>query len=138
MLETRYQKLICDVVKDHGGFAFKTSNRFLIGVPDLFVQLVEGAFIEVKRDQWTSKTQSVDVLITAKQDQYLKNLEAAGMRLAGVASFVERGSFMLGFAIRSYSDYRVSREFREDVYQWSPKRTQKTLIWNVVREYFLS
>lgn len=98
MKEIDLQKLICDAVNERGGFAFKMSHRFLVGVPDLFVQPYFSArpfFLEVKhRTSWPKEDFKLDV--TKLQDQFLRRAHSAGMD-CGVASFIKtRGSLYFG------------------------------------------
>lgn len=103
MNELDLQKLLCDVVNDAGGFAYKCNNRFMVGVVDLFVKLPDrpharapqgcAGFIEVKQraftDRFTNQAFTLDV--TRPQHNFLKRVDAAGVP-AGVASFMQKGT----------------------------------------------
>ena len=92
MNELDAQRLICKSAVSGGGFAFKMSNRFLVGVPDLLVKIPQypTMLIEVKLDKSKVKD-PIDVEVTPTQGGYLRRARAAGM-VTGVASFLQRTS----------------------------------------------
>lgn len=96
MRELDYQRLLIKVIKDHGGFAFKSSNRFLIGVADVFFTLPyinamnnqQSGFLEVKFNRLPARSTTLIRLdTTVKQRQFLNNVIQGGAR-GGVMSFV--------------------------------------------------
>lgn len=93
--EIKLQREIVEVVRAAGGFAFKLSNRFLIGVPDLFVKLPwhSAAFYEVKLAKLPAATRKteIELAVTPLQDKFLREAHAAGVR-TGVISLVVRGN----------------------------------------------
>lgn len=106
MIELDLQKLTCDVVNGAGGFAFKSANRFLVGVSDLFVKLPyhsslgvapkigipAGGWIEVKqRTGFPRDDVRFNVGVTGPQKAFLKRNHDAGVP-TGVLSFVQTGS----------------------------------------------
>ena len=97
--ELSYQRLIITVVKDHGGFAFKSSNRFLVGVADLWVGLppYRLAFLECKLNPIPKRKHSVALGTTVQQERFLTNVRKGGA-LAGVVSFI-RDDKQLGMVI---------------------------------------
>src|SRR5688572_8989202 len=93
MIETKWQALAASTINDRGGFAKKLSNLFLVGVPDLLVQ-VKGFptwIVEAKRAE---RLQPIDgsrliVLdVTGPQSRFLTEHREAGGR-GGVLSVVE-------------------------------------------------
>lgn len=111
MNELSYQKLFIQVVKAHGGFAYKSGSKFLIGVSDIFFTLPEDAeyvsfgagewdtlkktyksgasgFLECKLDSIPVRSSTLIHLdTTVKQQEFLRNIEKGGAR-AGVISFI--------------------------------------------------
>ena len=72
-------QMVRDVGRD-GGFAYKASNRFLIGVPDLFIQMpgFPSCQIEVKKLDKYPKSGVIPVDLTAHQRNHLCRLQEAG------------------------------------------------------------
>ena len=130
MNELDLQSLVCDIVNDAGGFAFKSSNRFLLGVSDLFVKLppykpgiakvagLPGGFIEVKqRKGWPASNEPFDPGVTVPQRTFLKKNHNAGVP-TGVLSFIQSGAgsgLTLHAALHPYiSAYNTGFLFRRD------------------------
>ena len=93
MIETKFQSLLVKAAIDAGGHAFKMSNRFLVGVPDLFVVLPgqPGCIIECKRDDWpTLGSTRIRAEATPKQASNIAKLRKAG-QIAGLCVMVEMG-----------------------------------------------
>lgn len=96
--ELRLQSLVVDAVRGAGGVAFKLSNKFLVGIPDLFVYLpglgsgiweVKSADI-AKMDGWYAERlqRFVKVKLSGLQDKFLRDMSSKG-GLCGVISFIE-------------------------------------------------
>lgn len=142
MKELDYQKLLIDVVKQHGGFAFKSANRYLVGVSDVFFTfqtirlemktgskgyvkippLVSG-FLECKLDPLPVRKTTITLDTTVKQRQFLNNVIAGGAR-GGVMSFI-RDRKMLGVTIVApdvltihINDYRIDSHQRRAALVW--------------------
>lgn len=90
--ELRYQKQIVDGIKADGGFAFKMSNKFLVGVPDLFVKPRnwDAHIFEVKQQVLPKITRKVLVTMTALQAGFLRNLHDAGFPCGCISILRER------------------------------------------------
>lgn len=91
MRELHLQSLVIKAVKDHGGVAFKMANRFLIGVPDLFIQLpgCSSTLWEVKLTKTKFGVRnSVLVNLTKAQENFLRDVIRAGGS-GGVMSFIQ-------------------------------------------------
>lgn len=111
MNELECQQLVIDAVEETGGRGLKFNSRFVIGVPDLLLQMPgHGAMIlEAKLHKFSAKTLAAGHLIedigaTAKQKIYLRDWREAGM-LTGVVSFImEQGADVrsLRMTVRSY------------------------------------
>ena len=113
MKELDCQKLVVDAVREGGGFAFKMSNRFLVGIPDLFIHSPEygTSLWEVKLRDAPKDMGGWCVYITAKQDQKLREYTKAG-GFCGVISFVEGSDVRMAvfpYSTWSYSDQFVKR-----------------------------
>lgn len=89
MKELEAQSLVIDAVRSSGGFAFKMSNRFLIGIPDLLMQLPDfgTSLWEVKIADYPLAGYWARVYPTVKQQQKLREYEKAG-GFCGVISFL--------------------------------------------------
>lgn len=124
-IETELQQLIVDACKEFGGKAVKLNNRFIIGVPDLLVQLPghPAFFLEAKRQLVSPKTRELifNLDVTVKQKQFLSEWYHAGMRANGVVSFtVERGGdvrsarmLLLPLYQCNISEWRASLSYHE-------------------------
>lgn len=88
--ELHYQSLVVKAVKLDGGFAFKSSNRFLAGVADLYVKLPNhpAAYWEVKLDAWPKKATTIKLDLTPLQKKFLHDNQAAGGS-SGVIGFAK-------------------------------------------------
>lgn len=91
MRELAAQSLITRAVKDHGGVAFKMANRFLVGVPDLFIQLpgCTSSLWEVKMNKTKfGMKEFFEVDLTKPQENFLRDLIRAGGN-CGTISFLQ-------------------------------------------------
>ena len=81
-----------------GAFAYKTSHRFLIGVPDLFIQMpgFPACQIEVKKLDGMPKSGVIRVDLTPHQRRHLLNLHVAG-GFGGWLVVVKEGETWYGF-----------------------------------------
>lgn len=96
MNELAIQKLIVDAVRRGGGFSFKLANRFLIGVPDVLIQLpVRGTSLwEVKvNDVKASGTTAVK--ITLHQYNFLRDYAEAGGKCGLISILRSPGELMI-------------------------------------------
>lgn len=89
MNELGYQHWVIQQVKAAGGHAWKSNNRFLIGVADLMVKLpgYQCCTLEVKKNKLPVKKNSIVLDVTPLQSKFLRDCAAAGMP-AGVLSFL--------------------------------------------------
>lgn len=94
-----FQSELVDAAKAEGGHAFKMSNRFLVGVPDLFVKLpiYQSCFIECKREDWPKMPgTALRIALTPKQRAHLRAAQKAGQPAGWVVAFERgRGEFEL-------------------------------------------
>jgi len=91
MSELARQKDVIDVVRGHGGAAYKSSNRFLNGVCDLVIKtpLLPVMHLEAKYAAAPARKDTVHLDVTALQHDFLREMHNAG-GMAGVISFVSR------------------------------------------------
>lgn len=116
MIETEAQQLVIDAVVETGGCGVKFNNRFIVGVPDLLLQIPgHGAMIlEAKLHKFSAKTLAAghhiaDIGCTAKQQMYLRDWGQAGM-LTGVVSFVmEQGADVRSLRMAIYPYAQLPR-----------------------------
>lgn len=94
MNELHYQNVVRKALSrsGSGGFCMKCSNRFLIGVPDLFVSIpgVGNGFLEVKLTNITPGSKKVTLKVSPMQAFMLRKIDKAGTTV-GVLSFMRRG-----------------------------------------------
>lgn len=81
MNELQSQKLIVDAIRQGGGFAIKLSHRFLVGVPDLMLQLPKwGTSLWEVKIQDAKSSGIAAVKMTPLQYQFLRDYAEAGGR----------------------------------------------------------
>lgn len=127
--EVKHQTDIIKSVKRDGGHAFKMSNRFLIGVPDLHVALHPFApcVVEVKDLGVVVDKFDRDLGVTEKQGEYLDKIgeqyEGRGMgRVAFVAAhIIHHGEHRLVLMPRQAR--RLSWQYSEDPGTWVRRET---------------
>lgn len=90
MMEIQLQAELCKEARSQGGFAFKMSNRFLVGVPDLFCQIpsLRTTLLEIKIER--RQTPLLEAKLTEHQKNYLQRINDSG-GVAGWATFVPKG-----------------------------------------------
>lgn len=100
--ELREQRRLIEDIKaqDPQAMAWKCSNRFLAGVPDLRIAVPnQSAFwLEIKVEKWPSRGIELPVNLTALQRHWLKRAITAG-EIAGWAVIVERPDRDLGMYV---------------------------------------
>ena len=91
MSELARQKDVIDVIRDHGGAAYKSSNRFLNGVCDLVVKhpSFPVMHLEAKYATAPARKDTIRLDVTALQHDFLREMHNAG-GMAGVISFISR------------------------------------------------
>lgn len=106
------QRLVVKAVREHGGFGFKMSNRFLAGIPDLLIQhetLGTGLW-EVKLDKYHPRQQVFKLKLTELQKKTLKDFAAAG-GFCGVISFLksqqELKMIALSYQVLEFGDHLI-------------------------------
>lgn len=90
MGELELQKLVVDSVRMGGGFAFKLANRFLVGIPDLFIKLptFPSALYEVKIARISRDKKVAHYKISPLQWKTLDEYLMAG-GVGGIISFAK-------------------------------------------------
>jgi len=136
MIEVAAQTLIVKSVKKHGGYAFKLANRFLIGVPDLLIQLpgLIGALTEVKMNHWPVLAKYVKLGISPQQAVSLRSWEEAGgvsLVISMCNDLKNRRMYMytsthkiVAYKDHSLEPYQVSR----DAYEILPRQHREAAI----------
>lgn len=119
------QRIIVDALRASGGFAFKMSHKFLVGVPDLFVKLPEApaSFWEVKIKDRPANPVDFSLPLTPPQKNWLRDYNGAG-GVCGVVS-VLRGPAELYLAVVRYE---VISYGDSDVRPWRIHRRAHTVI----------
>lgn len=88
MKEVDLQSDVLHAVRKHGGFGFKLANKFLKGVPDLFIHVDKTTSIwEVKLLKCQGLPFAVHPPLTPLQFKFLDDYRKAG-GVCGVISFV--------------------------------------------------
>lgn len=115
MNELDLQKHLCDTAITDGGFAFKMSNQYMVGVSDLSVSLLhhQHCFVEVKYAKSLSrvgKQQFVLVDLTPHQRRFLYRVHVAG----GSAGWVQAVSLNQQGRVAFYasSDLALCTKYR--------------------------
>lgn len=95
MKEVDIQALVCTVVNEAGGFAFKLQDRFVGGRADLLIKLPDdrapAGFLEIKQRAYPATDAQFKLDVTHLQDRFLAKASVAGVP-TGVASFLQRGT----------------------------------------------
>lgn len=113
--ELSLQKDVVDAVREAGGFAFKLTNRFTVGVADLLVKLPGEAtrMVEVKfRKDYKNVAAIVKFKITPMQRSFLTKYRDAGGQggLMVFANNPDNKTIYMGFRPLTYA-YWESPEF---------------------------
>jgi hypothetical protein len=130
--ELSLQSDVVRAVNDAGGFAFKMSHKFKVGVADLFVKLpgLAAAFFEVKYCEALKTLDYVTVEPTPLQSKFLRDAKEAGMEV-GLISFVKGKN--LGIAV--FDDTGGPQKVPLNAYFHETPRHRHDLIVAVVRSY---
>lgn len=98
--ETDLQTELKNAVIDAGGYAYKQSNRFLVGVLDLFVQLPPRptVILEVKYEKSPRKDGRVKVDLSPHQIRNMNAINKAG-GIAGWIILTRRGPGEYGWNV---------------------------------------
>lgn len=135
-LEVDYQKLICDVVKEAGGFGKKLSNRFLVGVPDLLLlhpDWTPGIY-EVKLNKKPIRKDIVNLEVTVPQENFLRAIEPMNM-IAAVFSILRDGNDF-GVAIKTITCFDKRRiQIAVNDYIWKHYADRKAIIWHALWQF---
>ena len=137
MDELQFQSAIIKSVKGSGsgGMAFKSSNRFLIGVPDLYVSIPRcgTGFVECKIGDMPAKSDYVSIGVSPAQGAFMRKLRKANT-IVGVMS-----------ALRTKKGLYVAIFDPEDLaaFMWKASTSayvpvSKDVLYLVIRDYFNS
>lgn len=84
---------------DDGSYGFKVSSRFLVGIPDLYIQSpnLPAVWLEIKFVRGLSSTNFTTVSLTPKQRAVLTRIQAAGGRSGWLLAVQldRRGNYVL-------------------------------------------
>src|SRR5580692_9235542 len=116
MSELTLQRDILDSVEAAGGAGKKLSNRFLVGVADLYCKLprLPGCFIEVKDESYPAKAEHVKMDLTVPQRRFLIGFSNAGDQ-AAVMCFLRKPN-KLWFSIWPVDEFPADNWTRVDRY----------------------
>lgn len=129
MIETQWQKTITEAVRKlGGGWAYKQSNRFLVGVPDIYVQL-PGMRAGIHEVKLSSKPKRSDTMIrldvTPAQMRHLReNVKAGG--ISSVISIIE-GPDDWGIRAFKLDELPGTLIVSQDQHSWSDTRSAQRL-----------
>lgn len=110
MNELQAQSLVVKAVRDDGGYAFKLAHKFLIGIPDLLIQ-IPGHGTSLWEVKLARKTLLSDTALnlTAKQLKALRDFTKAG-GTAGVISFLQTPRVLyIGVSTRFFLEMPVTQ-----------------------------
>lgn len=101
MDELQVQRELTRDASADGAFAFKANNRFLVGVPDLFLQYPDlpALWLEVKYERTMRRDGFARLDLTPKQRSFIVRMMAAGGRAAWllVVRVSSRGDYLLAY-----------------------------------------
>lgn len=136
MKETEYQKVVVDAVRGAHGWGIKMSNRFLVGIPDLLIQMptYPTTMLEAKYNAWPLRPDTtIKPGVTALQAKNLKEADRAGM-LTGVICFARSQSKNWhGVAIVVYED---DLTLTQDQYAWSTRSVLPVTILKQLADFW--
>ncbi len=144
------QKWVIEAVQSVGGFGHKMNNRFMVGVPDLYIKLpkFQGSFFECKVAPLPKRENTpITLKVTPLQERFLRRAQRAGTD-AGVISFVEfRDQIpMVGLAIKGIEYWPERNDENEDdrpfalpqaEHRGAPKRDRTALILDQLKRYYM-
>lgn len=90
MSEQQMQNLIISDTKKLGGFAFKLSNRFTVGIPDLFISLPNYGMVLIECkfiSKFPVKKSNIDIKLTPKQRQIIRKIQQSDGQAACVIGY---------------------------------------------------
>lgn len=87
MNEREFQRCLVQESERAGGYAFKMSNRFMVGVPDLFIKIPDFPVVlleckmgrPVRNVHYPSSRFTSSTGVTAQQARHLKRAQQAGV-----------------------------------------------------------
>ena len=109
MNELALQSLVVSSIRQFGGFSFKLANRFLVGIPDLFIKLpgLPSSIYEVKISKISADRKVAHLKVSALQWKFMDDYFDAG-GIGGIISFAKIDSRGWGIAVRSFEKGEVS------------------------------
>lgn len=137
MSELSLQKDVVNSINNNGGHAFKSSNRFLVGVPDLWCKTKNGpgAWIEVKKSALPVRVGHVILELTVPQRRFLMAEHNAG-GVVGVLSFIV-GKGKLWAKIVKITDFPDDQKLLVSDHKLITNRNRnlELLVWDFATEY---
>lgn len=135
--ELKAQKMVVDDICGHGGFAYKCSHRFLVGVPDLFIKLpfLSPMFAECKIKDQPMRSDWVGFDLTPLQRKFLHNAHRVGMLSTGMSFIRSNGALLI--AIKTLADLEKGA-FMIKTAEHVPALTYQGNLTRIVREFIQS
>lgn len=139
-VETDYQKHILDVIIAEGGYGIKLSNRFLVGIPDLFIKPLHAvaSLVEVKLQKGypVNPDTPIHVNITALQRHHLMQYSKAG-GISGWIMIVSGATGIVHMLGSPRIDWRpTKREFMQCAVTKTPQTGWEMPVWVVLRQIY--
>lgn len=140
MNELAYQRLIIKAVVEHGGAGWKQNNRFLVGVPDLLLQ-VRGhgtSVCEVKKTTYPYDLScGVKFKLSKLQHDTLKNWENAG-GIGGVIVIATRAkdAFIAAYPTSRIGDTIITVQAYDFIHLDRGKR-EKIIVTEIQRRIYV-
>jgi len=136
MKELAFQSLIAKAAREVGGFAHKMSSRFLVGVPDLLLQLPSKytGMWEVKIDDMPKMKSEITPAVTPLQLKWLReyiNSDGVGGVISGVRS--DKGLYIKVY--RMVGDEETMPPLAVDDYVLLPRGRREEVIVSEICKY---
>lgn len=135
MKELDFQKRIIDLIREEGGYGYKLSNRFKVGIPDLLIAapLRGVVFFECKCLNEVSAQFDKKTGITAIQQDHLNKLNSTqqhpiGCQLIFLEHFGEERA-----VVWPAHWNRMTSDYERDEAIWVGRQPRSRTKWNVMK-----
>lgn len=136
--ELDLQRWVVNTVRRNSGFAFKLSNRFLVGVPDILIQMPFSitSIWEVKVNDRLVTRDYITLEVTAMQEKWLRDY-ATSMGVCGVISFVRDSKelMMAVYPIRSLAYPIRENQISLDKHRVLTKGKREEIMMELLKEH---
>lgn len=135
MKELDFQKRIIDLIREEGGYGYKLSNRFKVGIPDLLIAapLRGVVFFECKCLNEVSAQFDKKTGITAIQQDHLNKLNSTQQHPIGCQLiFLEHHGEERAVVWPAHWN-RMTSDYERDEAIWVGRQLRSRTKWNVMK-----